>query len=282
MEGRASAEADVDSVASIALAYKHSFGKMFTNQMLSNICSIALYGAEAEAEIETRKKQTFLSNVVTNLKHYNPTAPNHILPAIADISAFLYGNESIDTLIKAALAHYQFEMIHPYECYNGIVGRIIIPMLLWNSDYKAAPYIGLSEFMYCNKNEYFDKLGSTQWSGSYIHWIKFFVRGIYEATTANIKRMESFQQISEQDKARLNFFKSTTKSTWMVYVYFRNHLISEINTASEQLGMSFNTVAKSVKHLLEMGILQLESEQSRHRRFVYKRLVDVLNEEITI
>ena len=75
-------------------------------------------------------------------------------------------------------------------------------------------------------------------------------------------------------------FKATTKSTWMVYAYFRNCLISEIKTVSEQLRMSFNTVAKSVNNLLEMGILQLESEQSRHRLFIYKRLVDTLNEEV--
>ncbi|WP_041284722.1 hypothetical protein [Desulfoscipio gibsoniae] len=104
---RTSVRADIDSVTSIALAYKHSFGKTLTNHMLSNICSIALYGVEAEAEIETREKQTFLSNVVTNLKHYNPTAPDHILSAIADISTFLHINESTNIVIKAALAHYQ-------------------------------------------------------------------------------------------------------------------------------------------------------------------------------
>jgi Fic family protein len=282
LAGKTSAWADMAGVASIAMAYRHSLGKVFENQTLSDICKIALYGSEAEAEIEIRKKQTFLSNVVTNLKQYNPTAPDHILPAIADISAFLHGNETTDILIKVALTHYQFEMVHPYECYNGIVGRITVPLLLWDSDYKSALYIGLSEFLYRNKNEYFDKLSSTQWSGNYNHWIKFFVKGIYEAATVNIKKIERFQQIAERDKEKLESFGSTGKSIRMIHAYFRHHLISEIRAASLQVGMSFNTVAKSVTHLLELGILQLESEQLRHRRFVYKRLVDIFNEETTV
>ena len=106
------------------------------------------------------------------------------------------------------------------------------------------------------------------------------MRGIYEAAQENIKRIERFQQISEQDKGMIKSFKATTKSTWMVYAYFRNRLISEIKTVSEQLGMSFNTVAKSVNNLLEMGILQLESGQFCHILFIYKRLVDALNEEV--
>jgi Fic family protein len=57
----------------------------------------------------------------TNLKSYNPTAPDAVLPALADISAYLYNDKDTDPLIKAALVHYQFEMIHPFEQYNGIV-----------------------------------------------------------------------------------------------------------------------------------------------------------------
>lgn len=90
-----------------------------------------------------------------------------MLPALADISAYLYNDHNTDPLIKAALVHYQFEMIHPFERYNGIVGRILVPMVLRDTIGEAMPLICLSEYLYHNKNEYFDLL-ATVYKGNII------------------------------------------------------------------------------------------------------------------
>ncbi len=119
--------------------------------------------------------------VRTNLKSYNPIAPDAVLPALADISAYLYNDKDTDPLIKAALVHYQFEMIHPFEQYNGIVGRIIVQMALRDIANEPLSLICLSEYLYHNKNEYFDLLQTTQYSGGYIRWIKFFVDAVGKA-----------------------------------------------------------------------------------------------------
>ena len=97
---------------------------------LSQICGIALNGESENTPIDVRAHQTLWLGAKTNLKGYNPTAPDAVLPALADISAYLYNDHNTDPLIKAALVHYQFEMIHPFERYNGIVGRILVPMVL--------------------------------------------------------------------------------------------------------------------------------------------------------
>lgn len=97
---------------------------------LSKLCGIALYSDNVDKTIDVRNRQTFLHSVRTNIKSYNPTAPTEVLPALADISAYLYNDQDTDPLIKTALVHYQFEIIHPFEQYNGIVGRITIPLIL--------------------------------------------------------------------------------------------------------------------------------------------------------
>ena len=132
---------------------------------LSQICGIALNGESENTPIDVRAHQTFWLGAKTNLKGYNPTAPDAVLPALADISAYLYNDHNTDPLIKAALVHYQFEMIHPFERYNGIVGRILVPMVLRDVIGDARQLICLSECLYHNKNEYFDLLRSTQYSG---------------------------------------------------------------------------------------------------------------------
>ncbi len=142
---------------------------------LSRICGIALYGESEDNPMSVRDHQTFWLGAKTNLKGYNPTAPDAVLPALADISAYLYNDQKTDPLIKAALVHYQFEMIHPFERYNGIVGRIIVPIMLSDVAREAKLLICLSEYLYHNKNEYFDLLRSTQFSGGYIRWIKEYL-----------------------------------------------------------------------------------------------------------
>ena len=145
---------------------------------ISRICGIALNRESENNLIDVREHQTFGLGAKTNPKGYNPTAPDAVLPALSDISAYLYNDHNADPLIKAALVHYQFEMIHPFERYNGIVGRILVPMILRDVVGEARPLICSSEHLYHNKNEYFDLLRSTQYSGGYIRWIKFFVNTV--------------------------------------------------------------------------------------------------------
>ena len=167
-------------ITNLELAYKMSENKKITAPNLSKLCGIALYGNGTSDSVNIRDRQTFLSNVRTNLKSYNPTAPDAVLPALVDIAAYLYNDKTTDSLIQAALVHYQFEMIHPFEQYNGIVGRILAPMVLSNTIGESLPMLSLSEYLYRNKNEYFDLLTTTQYSSGYIRRIKFIVNAIGE------------------------------------------------------------------------------------------------------
>lgn len=74
--------------------------------------------------------------------------------------------DGIDVLIKAAMCHYQFEMIHPYELYNGIVGRLFVYKMLYSAGLSGIRFLSLSECLYNHKAEYFEKLGQTQKSGN--------------------------------------------------------------------------------------------------------------------
>ncbi|MCL2153923.1 MAG: Fic family protein, partial [Oscillospiraceae bacterium] len=268
-------------IQNIISAFEFSLNETVHNISLSKICSIALYGYESGQSIREREKAIFLGRFVSNLKKYNPIAPERILPAIADISAFLQNNDKIDILVRAALAHYQFEMIHPYECYNGIVGRIMIPMILRaHGGIKAASFIGVSEYLYFCKNDYFEILRSTQYSGGYIALIKFFVRAIYESAKIANTRIEHILRIFTDDEKRISAANASNKVLPMVYDSFKSRIYSQVRMVSNDLGISFNTATKLINILCELNILQLENVQSRHRVFVYNRLLDTLSEGV--
>ena len=266
---------DTDCITKIASAYRYSDGKAISLPVVSSIFEIAMSGVDKSENVSFRKKQTFMLRAVSNLKVYNPTSPDEILPAMKDIMIYLRKIDFPEVLTKTALVHYQFESIHPFECYNGIVGRILIFMILRATGLKTSYYLSLSEFLYNNKNEYFDIISSTQRSGNHIRWIKFMIRGVFEAANQAVIRLDKYEQIIKCDEATLLSRNVLTKNNVKVYECFKRCLVSQIKPIAGELGISFNTVSKSVDTLVSEGILRAENGQSRHRYFVYGGALEV-------
>lgn len=182
---RGTGKGDMTLINNLVSAYKEVVNMQFSARDYSRLCSIALYGSRTEQQIGIRDTQTFLQRAISNLKTYNPTAPDTVLPSLADIAAYLFDCED-DPLVQTALVHYQFERIHLFEKYNGIVGRILPFIVLQKIADKALPVLCLSECLYFNKNEYFDMLRTTQFSSGYIRWIKYFIRIINKAAQNSV------------------------------------------------------------------------------------------------
>lgn len=265
---RGTGKGDVTPINNLVSAYKESANMQFAAQDYSRLCSIALYGNRTEQQIGIRDTQTFLQRAISNLKTYNPTAPEAVLPSLADIAAYLYDCED-DPLVQAALVHYQFEMIHPFEKYNGIVGRILPFMVLQNSAGKALPALCLSECLYFNKNEYFDMLCTTQYSGGYVRWIKFFIRILNEATRDTVIRLQKFEEEIKCDEGMLKHLNKSTKSLWTVYNYLKYFPITRISVATKHTGLSYNSILKALSYSQETGIVAQENSTARNRAWEY-------------
>jgi len=262
---------DIGDVENIASAYLHAFEKKSRLANLDDIYNLALHGSNYKQKVYIRTKLFFMMNTTTNFRQYNPTAPENIRPAMNDITRFL-DNDSSDVLIKSALIHYQFEMIHPYECYNGIIGRLLIFKLLHDAGLEATRYLSLSEFFYNNRSEYIDKLTSTQKSGGYLSWIKFMVHAIHQAAMQSIEQIKSYEQIVNRDEAKIIACEAANTTTLEVYHYFKKYMISGIKQHSGYLKMAYNTVAKSISVLQSLGILTQISAGARNRIFAYSEL----------
>lgn len=263
---------DIKSIHNLELAYKAAGHKTFTPPNLSKIWSIALYGDNTDKLANVRENPLFLSKVKTSIKSYNPTAPDEILPALADIADYLYNDKNTDLLIKAALVHYQFEMIHPFEQYNGVVGRIIVSMILQSSGIETISPICLSEYLYYNKNEYFDLLRTTQYSGGYARWIKFFVKAIGETAKQSAESLIQYEHTASEDEQLLMNKGKISRSTSIVFEYFKRFPITSISYVAKGTGLSFNSTAKAIDLLQEQGILVQMNSNGRNRIWEYMSL----------
>ena len=235
---------DIIPITSLEMGFKATKSMGVAAPDLSWICGIALNGESENNPIEVRNHQTFWLGAKTNLKGYNPTVPDGVLSALADISAYLYNDHSTDSLIKAVLVHYQFEIIHPFERYNGIIGRILVPMVLRETIGEAILLICLSGYLYHNKNEYFDLLRTTQYSGGYVQWIKFFVNAIGEVAKKSSVLMTQYKRIITLDEHRLMEINKSLKSILEIYNYFKYVPVTTVTVTERKLEFSFNTVSK--------------------------------------
>lgn len=268
---------NVEAITNVVLAYKDAMNQSITNQFLDQICEIALYGVEAEKAIKIRRKQTFLQNIKTNLLIYSPTAPDELLPSLGDIYSYL-SESSDDVIVKAAMVHYQFEMLHPYEIGNGIMGRILVPMILRETLGDAISLLCLSEFWYYNKNEYFDLLRSTQYSGGYERWIKHFVHAIGEVAMYSAKLFEKYEIAIAKDENRLITTRSSAKSVRLVYNYLKKFPVANIASIEKEVNLSFNSISKALHILQEAQIIQQEGCGERNRVWQYTTMKHLLTE----
>ena len=267
---RSTGKGDITPITNLEMAYKAAKSMEVAAPDLSRICGIALNGESENNPIDVRDHQTFWLGAKTNLKGYNPTAPDAVLPALADISAYLYNDHNTDPLIEAALVHYQFEMIHPFERYNGIVGRILVPMVLRDTIGEAMLLICLSEYLYHNKNEYFDLLRTTQYSGGYVRWIKFFVNAVGQAAKQSAEQLMQYEQHIIEDLEHLMDIENLPKSVFSLYEYLKRCPIINSSTAAKNIGLSFNSISKAIRVLQEHDIVVQISDTERNRTWKYR------------
>lgn len=244
-------------------------------QMLYCICKDLYQGTEKECNGFFRTNQAFLhSAVIMNMETYNPTAPEEIQDAMKDLVDYVNSNKTADTLIKVALTHYQFETIHPFAYGKGLIGRTLMQTMLRSSTMHYDCFYPLSEYLYNNKTEYFDKLSYVQNTGDYLSWIKFFVKGIGVACNQAISMIERTNSVVRRDTMRVESLSVNQKQLVDVYLYFKRELISGVKPVAEKFEVSYNTASKIIEILIEIGILQKINNQARHRLFGYVKLLE--------
>lgn len=267
---RGTGKGDITLITNLAMAYKAVKSMEVVAPDLSRICGIALNGESVDNPMDVRNHQTFWIGAKTNLKGYNPTAPDAVLPALADISAYLYNDHNTDPLIKAALVHYQLEMIHPFERSNGIVGRILVPTILRDIVEEARPLICWSEYLYHNKNEYFDLLRSTQYSGGYIRWIKFFVNAVGQAAKLSAEQLMQYEQAVAEAENRLMHIGDLPKSVYSVLEHLKRFPITTVSFVAKHTSLSFNSVSKAIALLYSYRIVNQIGVSERNRVWEYE------------
>ncbi len=132
-----------------------------------------------------------------------PPSPLQLLDHLQAFEQYIAGDD-IDTLIQCAVVHAQFEIIHPFEDGNGRIGRLLIPLLLYQKRALASPMFYLSEYFEANRELYYLRLRAISDEGDWTGWIEFFLDAILTQALRNTKKVRAILKLYEQMKQRID------------------------------------------------------------------------------
>jgi Fic family protein len=194
-----------------------------------------------------------------------PPPVHEMQSALDNLEVFLHDTTSFPVLVHCALAHAQFETIHPFIDGNGRVGRLLITFLLCQREVLQRPLLYLSFYLKAHRTEYYDRLMAIRTRGDWEGWIKFFLRGVFEisqSATATARAILALRERNRQD----------VENTRLLDYLFEQPILS-IGMAQTHLRCTYATAKKHVEQFAEKGLLREITGHQRNRRYRYDPLM---------
>lgn len=250
------------------------------NRLIRETHAVLMKGVRGQEKSpgEFRHSQNWIGGQGSTLKNarYIPPSPNDMMEAMSDLEKYINTEDELDTLIRAALIHYQFETIHPFLDGNGRIGRLLITLFLMEKKVLTTPALYISYFLKKNRVEYYDRMTEVRTKGNYEQWTKFFLQAIMESAEDATATIDALIALHDAKSSLISKLGRAAKNATLVFNYLESNPIIEIGKTSEALGITYNTTSSAVKRLVDAGILVQTSDSNRNRIFVYEAYLDIL------
>lgn len=216
---------------------------------------------------EFKTEQNFLADRNKKKILFVPIRPEKLQDGLDLLFEYISHNAE-PALIKAAMAHIEFEALHPFKDGNGRIGRMLITLMLWQSGTISAPHFYLSSYFEENKDEYIDTMRRVSETGDWNEWCVFFLDAIEKQAIRNLKIAENIRNLYEEMK---QVFSDILSSKWSVNVLdfvFTNPIFRN-NKFTSNSGIPAATAARFTRALLDKGIIHTVEEASGRRPALY-------------
>jgi Fic family protein len=190
-----------------------------------------------------------------------------------------YLHEPANPVVKAALAHVQFETIHPFLDGNGRVGRLLITLLLCHDNVLRKPLLYPSLYFKQHRQQYYEELNVVRAGGDYERWIDFFAEGVRHSAEVAIETGRRVTQAFHEDRVQLPAVPRIAGSLLMVQEALQAQPVSTVATLREATGLTTPTVNSLLRELESRGIVKESTGRARDRVYVYRRYLEALAAE---
>lgn len=247
-------------------------------RLLKEAHQILLTGVRGEhkAPGEIRKTQNWIGGSSLKDAFFIPPEPNMLPDLLTDIEKFLHNeNLQLPEIIKAGIAHYQFETIHPFLDGNGRTGRLLIILYLISTGLLNKPVLYISDYFERNRISYYDSLAMVKKSDDMTQWLKFFLNGIVETSKNSIKTFEQIIQLKKNIETKISKIgKKSLNGQRLVELLYSEPKVNA-KMVAERLMISVVSANGLLKTFVEHGILEEKTGFNRNRYYVFEDYIKI-------
>lgn len=232
---------------------------------------------------ELRRSQNWIGPAGCTLAtaSFVPPPPVEVPQALGDLERFLHEDAGLPPLVKIALAHVQFETIHPFLDGNGRVGRLLITFLLTECGVLHKPVLYLSHFLRARRQAYYDHLQAVRDRGAWEAWLAFFLRGVIEVAGEATNTARRIQLLREQHRAAITAgLGRAAGNGHRVLESLYDRPIVTVADVRALTGTTYAAANNLVARLAELGVLAEMTGYARNRRFRYEPYVRLFTDEV--
>ncbi len=244
-----------------------------SNRLLKETHAILLEGVRGETKRpgEFRISQNWIGVSLKNAA-FVPPHHDHVPDLMSDLEKFLHSESVIvPPLIKIAIAHYQFETVHPFLDGNGRLGRLMISLYLASEKLLVKPALYLSDYFERNKTAYIDHLMAVRQGNHMRDWLIFFLHGVEETARASADVFRAILAIKERVERevlpRFSHRRQENAQRLMRHLYAQP--VTDVKMVTKLLSTTPNTAASLINDLVEYGVLSEMTGQRRNRLFLF-------------
>jgi len=228
---------------------------------------------------ELRRSQNWIGGTRPGNAHFVPPPPAQVEEAMSALERMFHEADApYPVLVMAALAHVQFETIHPFLDGNGRIGRLLIPLLLHDAGLLQQPLLYLSLYFKQHRDEYYRLLDRVRTTGDWEAWLDFFLEGVETTATSAVDTAQRLVALFKEDTARVQTGGRAAPTMLRVLQALRDRPVLTLNEVSRRTGLSFPTAAKGMAALVDAGFARERTGNRRNRVFAYDRYLAILGE----
>ena len=277
---------DVVEVSNYVAALEHGMARLRGGFPLSNRLIREMHekllargrGSEKQPG-EFRRSQNWIGGTRPGNAHFVPPPPALVEEAMSALERMFHEADApYPVLVMAALAHAQFETIHPFLDGNGRIGRLLIPLLLHDAGLMQQPLLYLSLYFKQHRDEYYRLLDRVRTAGDWEAWLDFFLEGVETTATSAVDTAQRLVALFKEDTARVQTGGRTAPTMLRVLQALRDRPVLTLNEVSRRTGLSFPTAAKGMAALVDAGFARERTGNRRNRVFAYDRYLAILGE----
>ena len=277
---------DVQEVSSYVAALNHGLTRIregfpLSLRLLREIHGVLLATGRGNNKSpgEFRRSQNWLGGTRPGNAIFVPPPPKRLMDCLGPFEHFLHDEpEPVPSLIKAALAHVQFETIHPFLDGNGRLGRMLITLLLCHDKVLQEPSLYLSLYFKIHRADYYDHLQRVRTEGDWEGWLRFFLIGVTQTATEATDAAQKLWNLFDEDRRRIQQQGKISATTLRVHDLLQQRPIISITAACKALELTHPAVNKSLRKLEEMGIVREITGRQRNRLYLYEAYMAILSE----